>query len=60
MRPSRVRFPLSIHRAKGKKLIEQVYPCVFQSFFARVRYGSSCRPLATYVGFLQIFRNNAF
>ena len=29
-------FPLSIHRGKGKKLIEQVYPCMFQHIFARV------------------------
>ncbi len=30
------RFPLSIHRAKVKKIIVQVYPCVFQIFVARV------------------------
>ncbi len=35
-------FPLSVHRGKGKKLIEQVYPCVFQLFFARVHFTISC------------------
>ena len=31
-------FPSSIHRGKGKKLSEQVYPCMFQLIFARVHY----------------------
>ena len=29
-------FPLFFHRGKGKKLSEQVYPCMFQLFFVRV------------------------
>ena len=28
-------FCLSIHRGKGKKLSEQVYPCMFQIFFCQ-------------------------